>query len=91
MPKPQYRYKRWKHFNLEPPYTVGVDDFQYNDIPFIRENEIDPNIYKPLAYDMVDLITQRKTIKGWWTGDHWEGYRLLPSDKVLAWRKNGDL
>lgn len=28
-----------------------------------------------------------KYIEGWWTGHDWDGYKLLKSDKVLAWKK----
>lgn len=43
-------------------------------------NDDDMHIKLTHKYDIIYL-------QGWWTGHEWDGYKLLKSDKVLAWKK----
>jgi hypothetical protein len=44
--------------------------------------------YRPAPYDLVAMKIQDfdRIINGWWTGFMWEGYRLKPHDRVIAWK-----
>lgn len=44
---------------------------------------------KPIPFDMCDLILQdERQIKGWWTGQTWDGFRLKEDDEVKTWKRS---
>jgi hypothetical protein len=76
---------RWKY--CQPPYEIGKDGFRITDIEKNMDGWVDANIYHPIPYDLVLLQTEKKNKPGWWTGQHWEGLRLLAEDRVYYWKQ----
>jgi hypothetical protein len=70
---------------------VDYHKFTYWDVIFDAGGWADPNRNYPRAFDMVLLQLENRCVKGWWDGREWDGYRLLPSDKVFYWKKTKDL
>jgi hypothetical protein len=68
--------------------------YKYNDILKLKQCDfdgwIDPQKWIPYPYDLLYLKTETKVKTGWWSGHHWEGLRLLPTDKVLYWKYKGE-
>jgi hypothetical protein len=50
-----------------------------------REKNSDKKL--PFPYDLVNLITKKGKIKGWWTGTFWWGLRLKSDEEVLGWER----
>lgn len=76
--------------SLKPPYTVGLADFKYSDLPRNRSQWFTLDFCYPLHFDLVDLETTNGIKKGWYTGNGWDGYRMEPDDKVLRWKRRED-
>jgi len=79
---PPQKKRHWKDFS--PPYTVGTDQFFYASIPKDMD-EIDPAIYLPLPYDLVNIVLDDGHIViGWWDGSH-RTTRRIKGRTVVAW------
>lgn len=74
----------------EPPYQVGVDGFLNKDLKKDYDGWVDAKLFLPLAFDLVYMRLERRTIPGWWNGNFWEGMRLLETDCVLYWKYKKD-
>lgn len=82
------RGPKWKR--KDPPYTVGIDDFTYADIP-CNLRPVDPRFYLPLSYDLVGLVCSNgRTYSGWWSGKEWISLRHR-NREVIKWKRNKDL
>lgn len=74
----------WK--NLPPPYEIEKDGFKMSDVKKDSEGWADASLYHPIPYDLVFMQTEKKSKPGWWTGQHWEGSRLVIEDKIFYWK-----
>lgn len=63
--------------------------YYYSDVKYQKGHWADPKYYLPLDYDLLHLKIEGKEelLPGWCIGSRWEGYRLKPEDKILAWKK----
>lgn len=82
---PPCRQDLWKRD--KPPYRVGYRGFDYADVKADDDGWVDPKMYHPQKYDIVQLKTEDKTKPGWWNGGRWDGFRIQFQEKVLYWRK----
>jgi len=48
---------------------------------------INPRYFRPQEYDLVDIKNGINTLKGWWTGCQWDGYRPINNSKPILWRE----
>jgi hypothetical protein len=68
--------------------------FRYSDIPEPdRPNGwIDPKKFRPHPFDLVLLRLEGhiKTQPGWFTGTIWDGLRINPDHKIMAWLRERD-
>jgi hypothetical protein len=68
--------------------------YKYSDIARMKQQDIegwvDPVQWLPYPYDILYLKLEKKVITGWWSGGHWEGLRLQPTDQVLYWKYKGE-
>jgi hypothetical protein len=71
----------------KPPYEIGKDGFGMKDLVKDYDGWVDAKTYRPYPYDLVHMMMPRKTIRGWWTGQKWEGLRLKEEDKILHWKQ----
>ena len=62
----------------------------YNDIKHDFNNWVDASLYLPNEYDLCHCKMKDKTLPGWYTGHHWEGYRINIDDEILYWKLNHD-
>ena len=74
----------------KPPYQVGIDGFQNKDLSKDYNGWVDAKRFLPLAFDLVYMRLERRTIPGWWNGQYWEGMRLNEQDCVLYWKYKKD-
>lgn len=51
----------------------------------------DASISKPAIYSLNNLLLQSgKIIRGWWTGNAWDGLNLKRGDVVKSYKKCGE-
>lgn len=63
--------------------------WQYGDCEKDYDGWVDATTWLPEDFDLLDLKTDiTKTVKGWWTGHNWDGYRLPEKAKVHYWKRN---
>ncbi len=77
--------------------TVGVDKgVSYSTVMYGKEGWVNPNHFKPLKFDLLLLRICRNNhvldqeLIGWWTGQNWEGYKIRPTDIIIAWKRTHD-
>jgi hypothetical protein len=51
---------------------------------------VDAKLFLPMAFDLVYMRLERRTIPGWWNGTSWEGMRLNKENCVLYWKYKKD-
>lgn len=71
--------------------TVDMIELKYTQLPGGLAGWQDPNKFRPLPFDLVELETHSKKISGWWTGNNWMGLRLREEDNVISWKKTNEL
>lgn len=67
--------------------TVNTTKLKYTSLPGGMKAWQDPAIYKPQPFDLVEINTGEKHVRGWWTGNSWLGLRLQKKDKVVSWKR----
>jgi hypothetical protein len=67
--------------------TVNMTKLKYTSLPGGTFAWQDPQSYKPLPFDLVQIDTGEKEVRGWWTGNRWMGLRLREKDKVVSWKR----
>lgn len=67
--------------------TVNMSKIKYTGLPGGMNSWQNPNSYKPQPFDLVNINTGEKEVRGWWTGNRWMGLRLREKDKVVSWKK----
>jgi len=69
---------------------VGID-INPCQIPseFVKEGWVDSSKVLPLRYDMVELKENEESpkVRGWWTGQSWDGYRVK-NQTYAIWKKH---
>lgn len=70
--------------------TVNMTKIKYTSLPGGIKAWQDPYRYKPQPFDLVEIDTGKKQVRGWWTGNRWLGLRLQERDKVVAWKKTSE-
>lgn len=81
------KQKRITWSDKEPPYEVAKLGFKLKDVQLDFEGWVDATVYLPMAFEIVHTQTTEKKKKScWWTGMHWDGYRLLHGEKVICWK-----
>lgn len=67
---------------------VGIDKFQYKNIPQYPHHWINPDNYFPLDGDLCHLmLSDGNVINGWAYGRVWDGLHLKPEDEIVAWKR----
>lgn len=86
LPPVKKKRKRIKH---DPSFYVERSNTNYYVVTeFGKDGWADAEKYKPIPYDLITLFTHKgKKKSGWWAEFFWEGYRLMPDDKIVKWRK----
>lgn len=76
---------------------VGVDKINdngkirtlaYRDVVYDSKKRANAKLYLPGNFDLVNLyLADKRVVIGWHTGTQWDGKRVKPTDKILAWKK----
>lgn len=74
-----------KHFNkLKKSYTL----YSYKDVKFDHEMWAGIDHFLPQEYDLCALKTEQgKILKGWHTGQSWDGLNIKERHKIKFWRR----
>lgn len=72
-------------------FEVDMEFIKYSDLPEGISGWHNPEKYRPMPFDLVELLLKDKIVQGWWTGNGWDGLRLKKSDKVKKWKKTAEL
>jgi len=65
-----------------------VNSFRYQVTKFDPKGWAESKLSLPIPFDLITLLTSTdKKIVGWWDGRDWAGYRLLPKDEVVKWKR----
>lgn len=83
----QYKKLEPVWLSKSAPYTVGLDDFKYSDLPRERSIWISLDFCYPRHFDLVDLETADGIKKGWYNGNGWDGFKLSRKEKVMRWKR----
>lgn len=87
---------RINEFPRDPPFIVGkikqkiegkLTYWTYRNIKYDNEGWADGSIYLPDQFDLCILKTEKeKVIKGWHTGQIWDGLNVKILDKIKFWK-----
>lgn len=67
---------------------VGIDKFQYKNIPQYPKQWINPSNYLPLDGDLCNLLlSDGNVINGWAYGRVWDGLHLRNDHEIVGWKR----
>lgn len=63
---------------------------RYSDVPTNALGWVCDLNWLPIPYDLMFLRLKglERPKSGWWSGVKWKGLRVMPEDKVIAWKRN---
>jgi hypothetical protein len=64
--------------------------YSYRHVKPKQDGWVDPKEWLPFSFDLVFLQLKDKVKIGWYTGGRWDGKKVEPSDKVIAWKRKMD-
>jgi hypothetical protein len=70
---------------------VGKDGFCNKDLKMDCDGWVEVETYRPIPFDLVLCKQERRTVPGWWDGQHWEGIRLHSDEPVIYWKKMSEI
>lgn len=86
-----------KGMNCKTALQVGISTYisksgskltySYRHVTETEDGWIDPSHWLPMCYDLVILKTDSTQKVGWFTGGRWDGRRIDPEDKIIAWKR----
>lgn len=75
-------------------HKVGAKNqkkFMYRDVFFDVNGWAKSTDYLPLDYDLVYVMTDNgRSYSAWHTGQEWDGTKINPDMKIVAWRRNDE-
>jgi len=61
---------------------------EQGEIEYLNDDKwVDANRFVPIAYDLVYMRMENRTIIGWWAQDRWYARKMKDGEKVKAWKK----
>ena len=74
--------------HIDDPKTGKDRLMTYADCKGDGDDWVDAAKFLPYDFDLVLLRTdQDKTLPGWISASHWDGYRVTSDHKVLFWKR----
>jgi hypothetical protein len=71
----------------KPPCTNHIY-YNYKDVTYDSDGWADCRFYLPEEFDLCDLKTkQGKFLRGWHTGQTWDGLHLKRTDRIEYWKR----
>lgn len=61
----------------------------YPMVTYDADGWADASLFHPIDYDLLYLKLKGKkgVIRGWCSGNHWDGLKMQDGDKVVYWKK----
>jgi len=86
--------------NCKPALQVGISTYisktgcklpyNYRHVTETEDKWVNPQEWLPIPYDLVILKIGSVEKVGWYTGNHWDGYKIKPEDIVSMWKRKID-
>lgn len=69
------------------PKVPELKLFTYKHVEY-KDGWADAKLYLPCDFDLILMkLSDGSTKAGWSTGTNWDGLNMLPTDKVLYWKR----
>lgn len=71
-------------------YPGNKNPFSYKYVQPEENGWISVKKFMPRNFDLVYLKMEDKIKEGWYTGLGWYGYKIIPTDEPIYWKRRPD-